>query len=237
MANHPSTRSRHGQGHQAESVSEIIAEAEAEAEKVAPDPTQGDAATTQDPSAESSGTPGAPSTQDVTASSETETEKRKYTRKDPIKDIPADELGEAEDVPESEWETTPLTASATAKPRSDAQQKIDADFKSLLDKWTAAGKPEPRKSPRSRRVISREYAPALRFMISGAATLYEVAVKFAPAAYSADGREVIVYSPVEKIRRPRKAAAQSAEQDKASAGLDTTSPGSGGDGSLPGETA
>ena len=165
-------------------------------------------------------------------------EKRKYERK-VIKEVPLDELGEAEDVPEDEWEQTPLITGAAVE-RSAAQKQIDVQFAELLKKWKEAGEPEPRKSPRSRRVISPEHAPAIRFMVSASAKLYDVAVKFAPAAFDKDGREVIVYSPATKIRRPRKSSTPTevaaAEKQQTEDNLEAAeSVLSASDGSLPGE--
>lgn len=149
-------------------------------------------------------TPSATTTGDASAATNGDNPKRKYTRT-VLKDVPLDALGEPEFVPESEWEQTPLTDSGTAT-RSPAQMKIDTDFKELFDKWVAAGKPDPRHSDRSRRRVSPENAPAIRKMISDAAKLYDVVAKFSPPSHDQNGNEIIVYSPVPKVKRPRKPA-------------------------------
>jgi hypothetical protein len=181
-------------------------QAETDAPEAAPaDPTAPAPAT---PTADGApATPSATTTGDASAATNGDQpkEKRPYNRQ-VIKDIPLDELGEAEDVPEAEWEQTPLTDSGTTD-RGAAQMKIDADFKDLFDKWVAAGKPEPRKSPRSRRAVPPEHGPAIKRMITNAAKLYDVVAKFSPVAHDQQGRYVIVYSPVPKVSRPRKPSA------------------------------
>lgn len=188
------------------------------------DPEQtGEVSTLADPP--QGGTASMPDAGMTTGAPDTGAGKRKYQRKDPLKPVPVDSLGEEEDVPEEEWSVTPLTDSSAE--RSESQKIIDAAFGELHAKWVAAGRPEPRQSPRSRRVIAPEHAPAIRKMIAEAAKLHDVNVKFAPAAFGQDGREVIVYSPAVKVKRPRRPSTiVSADQESA--------PSASG-GSLPGE--
>jgi len=160
----------------------------------------------------------------------TEKPKRKYEKK-VLKTVPVDELGDSEDVPEDEWEQHPLTASVAE--RDPAQIVLDTEFKSLLDTWVAAGKPDYRHSPRKRRVTSPEHAPAIRKMYSEAAKLYDVGVKFAPASHDQHGREVIVYAPEKKIVRPRRGKDVTAPPANDTAPPVSTPPA--GDGALPGE--
>jgi hypothetical protein len=174
--------------------------------------------------------------------------KREYTKREVLKMVPLDELGEDEEVPEEEWDSHPLVAANVAD-RSPQQTQIDEAFKKLLDKWKEAGEPDPRRSPRSRRVVSPEHAPAIRRMITLSAKLYDIGYFFSPPAHDKDGREVIVYSPAKKIRRPRREAS-SAAADRINAGeaakaagnkeaaellASTVSAPSPSDGSLPGE--
>lgn len=157
--------------------------------------------------------------------------KRKYNRA-VLKAVPVDELGESDDVPEEEWEQHPLTA--TTVERDPAQVVLDTEFKALLDTWVKAGRPDYRHSPRKRRVVSPEHAPAIRKMYAESAKLYDVAVKFAPASHDQHGREVIVYAPEKKIVRPRRGKDVTAPP---ASGTDTPeSTPTAGDGALPGES-
>jgi len=191
---------------------------------ISPDPTVGQASETVRTDAPSA----TATTTDLTATASAgEKPKRKYTKR-VLKDVPLDELGMSDDVPEDEWESHPLTASAGV--RNESQQTLDKEFKELLDKWVEAGRPDARHSPRKRRVTSPEHAPAIRKMYAEAAKLYGVGIKFSPPAHDQHGREVIVYSPEKKIERPRKPKTDAAPK------ADATSTPTSGDGNLPGET-
>jgi hypothetical protein len=126
--------------------------------------------------------------------------RRKYERK-VIKEITDLDALDAEDVPEEEWESHPLTD--TGAIRSPAQMKIDAQVKSLFDEWVEKGRPDARHSPRKRLKVSPEDAPAIRFLIGQAGKLHDVLPKFSPVAHDQDGREVVVYSVSARVKRPR----------------------------------
>ena len=124
--------------------------------------------------------------------------KRSYSRT-VFADVPLDALDSAE-VPEAEWGSHPLTGGAA---RSEAQLKIDAQVKDLHEKWVAAGRPEIRQSPRKRFKVAPEHGPAVRHMLGKAGSLLDVHVKITPAAHDQEGREVIVYTARDRVRKPR----------------------------------
>jgi hypothetical protein len=128
--------------------------------------------------------------------------------------IPLDELGEAEDVPETEYVLAPLR---TPVVRSEGQKVIDKEVKDIYDKWIAAGKPVEAKSPRKRRLANPQHAPAIRHMINQAAILHDIKVVISPPSHDQNGKEVIVFStrdkPVERTNRADEAAANAAMRE------------------------
>lgn len=255
MPQHPQARNRPGQ-HKPSApdvpdvdpadVYALEASAPDQEESGAADPTPEASAITQE-EASITGSTGDGADSDATTAGK-DKKKREYRKREVLKTVPLDELGEDEEVPEEEWDSHPLVAANVAD-RSPQQTQIDEAFKKLLDKWKEAGEPDPRRSPRSRRVVYPEHAPAIRRMITLAAKLYDIGYFFSPPAHDKDGREVIVYSPAKKIRRPRREAS-SAAADRINAGeaaraagdekaaellASTVSAPSPSDGSLPGE--
>jgi hypothetical protein len=130
-------------------------------------------------------------------------DKPKRNRKSPLAPVPVDLLGEAEDVPEEEWASIPPLVAPTE--RDAGQLRIDAEVKDAFDQWVKAGKPHATKSPRKRRVVAPEHAPAVRHMIGNAARFHNVTAIISKPAFNADGKEIIVFSVRDKVARDRKA--------------------------------
>jgi Lsr2 len=121
-----------------------------------------------------------------------------------LRPVPLDMLGDAEDVPEEEWDAAPLTV---PEERDESQVRIDADVKDAYDKWVAAEKPTVSKSPRKRRIVSPEFAPAVRLMIGKAARFHGVSAVLSKPAFNKDGKEIITFSVRDKApKRERKTA-------------------------------
>jgi hypothetical protein len=116
--------------------------------------------------------------------------------------VPLDMLGDAEDVPEEQWEETALKA---PDERDEAQLRVDADVKAAYDAWMKAGKPAVSKSPRKRRAVAPQHGPAVRHMLGKAGRLHGVKVVISPVAHDKDGREIIVFSARDKEVKARKA--------------------------------
>jgi hypothetical protein len=109
--------------------------------------------------------------------------------------IPEDEINFGE-VPEEEWESHPLSPAPVV--RKAWQIRFDNQVEDVHKRWIAAGKPEIRKAPRDRIAIAPQYGPAVRKALQSAGTLHKVLVKIQPVAYDAHGRQVIVFTAVDK---------------------------------------
>jgi hypothetical protein len=155
-------------------------------------------------------------TQEPQETQEIPDEGKARRKRDPLVEPDLDVLGLVEDVPEDEWESQPLVT--TAAIRSEGQQVIDRQVAALKEQWEAAGKPvpNPRKSPRSRRVVKPEHAPALRRMLGLAATFNKVGIAYFDTGHDKDGNEVIVYTVREapKRGRPANGDSESAENSE-----------------------
>jgi hypothetical protein len=119
----------------------------------------------------------------------------------PLKPIPLDAIA-FEEVPEDEWGTHPLSEGPA--PREAFQIQFDDRVKALHTKWVEAGRPVIRNAPRDRIAISQEYAPAVRKALQSAGTLHKFLVKVQPPVNQPDGRQVIVFTVMDKPK-PEKA--------------------------------
>jgi hypothetical protein len=82
--------------------------------------------------------------------------------------------------------------------RDDMQQRIDQQFKELLDRWTAAHRPGPEKSPFVRVTVVKADVGALKAMIRRAATLHKHGVVFYRDQRNPNGSVSVKYVPAPK---------------------------------------
>lgn len=108
-----------------------------------------------------------------------------------------------EEVPEDEWGSHPLADRPMAPPRDAVQVRFDERVKAIYDKWVAAGKPPVEKAPRDRIRIDPKYGPATRRMLGAAATFHKVALKAQPIVHDQEGRQVIVFTAIDKPVKPK----------------------------------
>ena len=134
---------------------------------------------------------------------EPEKKERTYKRAN-FKPVPLDAM-KADDVPEAEWGSHPLSSGAE---RDDAQKEVDGWVRDIHAKWKEAGEPEIRQAPRKRIRISPEHAPAVRWMLGRAADLLHVYVKFDETGHASDGREVITFTARDRRKRETKTDAK-----------------------------
>ena len=108
---------------------------------------------------------------------------------------------ESEDVPKDEWETHPLSDGPV---RDASQLKVDNDVKAVHAEWIAADRPPVHDAPRKRYVVSPDIAPAMKWMLGQAGKLHNVQIKIQPVTHGADGRQVIVFTAIDKPKPVKK---------------------------------
>jgi hypothetical protein len=121
--------------------------------------------------------------------------------KSPVLKPVAVDAFESEDVPQDEWESHPLSDGPV---RDASQLKVDKDVKAIHDAWIAAERPAVHDAPRKRYVVSPEIAPAMRWMLGQAGKLHDVQIKIQPVTHGADGRQVIVFTAIDKPKPVKK---------------------------------
>ena len=112
-----------------------------------------------------------------------------------LPELTADALGEAEDVPEAEWASTPLDETRIIE-RSATQLAIDAAVKSVHDAWLV-NKPPARSAPRKRYTVKPEMAATTRAMLTRAGAFHKVRV-IATTTHDQNGMAVIVFSAIDR---------------------------------------
>jgi hypothetical protein len=132
---------------------------------------------------------------DAEVTSGTEGEVAPKQKRSPLKEVPLDLLAEVEEVPEEEWGSHSLLR---ASARSDMQKLVDAQVKSIHDKWIAAGRPNLHRAPRARRTVSPEFAPAVRKLIASAAQHHKISVRYFETGHTKEGKEVLVYAAIDR---------------------------------------
>lgn len=108
---------------------------------------------------------------------------------------------ESEDVPKDEWETHPLSDGPVRDP---SQLKVDNDVKAIHADWIAADRPPVHDAPRKRYIVSPDIAPAMKWMLGQAGKLHNVQIKIQPVTHGADGRQVIVFTAIDKPKPVKK---------------------------------
>lgn len=127
--------------------------------------------------------------------------KKSSSNKGPVlKPVPLDAFN-AEEVPQDEWESHPLSDGPVRDP---SQLKVDADVKNVHEKWIKAGRPAVHDAPRDRYVVSPDIAPAMKWMLGQAGKLHNVQIKIQPVTHGADGRQVIVFTAIDKPKPVKK---------------------------------
>lgn len=118
----------------------------------------------------------------------------------PLVPIPEDAIS-FDEVPEEEWESHPLSPAPVV--REAWQVRFDNRVKDVYDRWVAAGKPEVRKAPRDRIAIPPEFGAAARKALMSAGTLHKVLVKIQPVSHDPQGRQVIVFTAMDRPAKPK----------------------------------
>jgi hypothetical protein len=113
-----------------------------------------------------------------------------------LPEVTLDDLPDAVEVPESEWESAPLDEKKVIE-RSAAQMKIDAAVKAVYDKWVEKDKPAARTAPRMSYEVKPELAATTSAMITRAGVFHKVRV-VKSGTHTPQGMARITFSAIDR---------------------------------------
>jgi hypothetical protein len=113
-----------------------------------------------------------------------------------LPEVTLDDLPDAVEVPESEWESAPLDEKKVIE-RSAAQMKIDAAVKLVYDKWVEKDKPPARTAPRMSYEVKPELAQTTSAMVTRAGVLHKVRV-VKSVTHTPQGMTRITFSAIDR---------------------------------------
>jgi hypothetical protein len=112
-----------------------------------------------------------------------------------LPEVTLDDLPDAVEVPESEWDSAPLSEKKVIE-RSAAQMKIDAAVKLVHDKWIEADKPKSR-LPRMSYEVKPELAATTSAMVTRAGVFHKVRV-VKSVTHTPQGMARITFSAIDR---------------------------------------
>jgi hypothetical protein len=113
-----------------------------------------------------------------------------------LPEVTLDDLPDAVEVPESEWESAPLDEKKVIE-RSAAQMKIDAAVKLVYDKWVEKDKPPARTAPRMSYEVKPELAQTTSAMVTRAGVFHKVRV-VKSVTHTPQGMARITFSAIDR---------------------------------------
>jgi hypothetical protein len=113
-----------------------------------------------------------------------------------LPEVTLDDLPDAVEVPESEWDSAPLDEKKVIE-RSAAQMKIDAAVKAVYDKWVEKDKPAARTAPRMSYEVKPELAATTSAMITRAGVFHKVRV-VKSGTHTPQGMARITFSAIDR---------------------------------------
>jgi hypothetical protein len=120
-----------------------------------------------------------------------------------LPEVALDDLPDAVEVPESEWESAPLDEKKVIE-RSAAQMKIDAAVMLVYGKWVEKDKPAARTAPRMSYEVKPELAATTSAMVTRAGTFHKVRV-VKSVTHTPQGMARITFSAIDRPPVTKKA--------------------------------